>query len=164
VVIVTRLLDSALLRRKLPALKLLLGLKVALLLAAAVLAVRFGPFADGDSWPAILTGMTLVAAMSIQNAIHRIHLASVPPSTVMTGTTTQIMIGFADLLQGLRPEPSAAPAWRLLSMSFSVVVFGAGCATAAFLYLRLGMWFFWLPPLLGLVILVVRTSGSRDAS
>ncbi|WP_433996360.1 DUF1275 family protein [Bradyrhizobium liaoningense] len=69
-----------------------LGLKMALLIVGAALAIRFGPFHDGDSWQAVLTGMVLVAAMAVQNAIHRVYLGSAPPSTLMTGTTTQIMI------------------------------------------------------------------------
>jgi hypothetical protein len=31
----------------------------------AALAVRFGPFHDGDNWQVILTGMVLVAAMAM---------------------------------------------------------------------------------------------------
>jgi uncharacterized membrane protein YoaK (UPF0700 family) len=99
-VIATRLFSSALLRLHLPALKILLAVKLVLLVAGAVLAIRFGPFADGDAAAAVLTGMVLVAAMAIQNGVHRIHLGSAPPSTLMTGTTTQIMIDIADMLRG----------------------------------------------------------------
>jgi hypothetical protein len=45
VVIAIRLLSSALLRRQLPALKIVLAVKLLLLIAGAVLAVHFGPFA-----------------------------------------------------------------------------------------------------------------------
>src|SRR5262245_10969383 len=98
VVILTRVLSTALLKRNVAALKILLGLKVALLSVGAALAIMFGPFNDGDAWQAVLTGMVLVGAMAIQNAAHRIHLGSAPPSTLMTGTTTQIMIDLADML------------------------------------------------------------------
>ena len=73
----------------------LLVIKVLLLAAGAWLAIHFGPFHDGDNWQAITTGMVLVAAMAIQNAVHRVHLASSPPSTLMTGTTTQVMLDIA---------------------------------------------------------------------
>ena len=46
----------------------------------AGLAIGLGPFKNGDAWPAILTGMALVSAMAIQNAVHRIHLGSAPPT------------------------------------------------------------------------------------
>ncbi|WP_420820207.1 DUF1275 family protein [Salinicola peritrichatus] len=42
--------------------------------------------------------MLLVAGMAIQNAAHRLHLSSAPPSTLMTGTTTQVMLDLANLL------------------------------------------------------------------
>jgi uncharacterized membrane protein YoaK (UPF0700 family) len=86
VVILSRLLSSALLRRQLPALKIILGVKLALLIANAALTIHLGPFSNGDDEPAVLTGMVLIAAMAIQNAAHRIHLGSAPPSTLMTGT------------------------------------------------------------------------------
>src|ERR1700721_3822474 len=85
----------------------LLAIKVLLLVAGAVLAIHFGPFHDGDSWQAILTGMVLVAAMAIQNAVHRVHLASSPPSTLMTGTTTQGIPEFAEKIY-----PRRGPAHR----------------------------------------------------
>ncbi len=55
VVILTRLISSALLRLDRPALKIILGLKVVFLVAGAVLAIRLGPFPDGDAWQAVVT-------------------------------------------------------------------------------------------------------------
>jgi uncharacterized membrane protein YoaK (UPF0700 family) len=89
--------------------------KLALLIAYAALAIHFGPFTNGDVVPAVLTGMGLIAAMAIQNAAHRIHLCSAPPSTLMPGTTTQIMIDLADMLQPPRPE-TGVPGQRLAHM------------------------------------------------
>jgi uncharacterized membrane protein YoaK (UPF0700 family) len=98
----------------------MLGLKIALLIAGAQLAVRFGPFHDGDSWQAIFTGMVLVAAMAIQNTVHRIYLGSAPPSTLMTGTTTQVMIDLADLI--LQSDAKGRPNSRLKTMAANVLV------------------------------------------
>src|SRR5271154_242527 len=73
VVMATRLLSGALTARSAVsgalALRALVAIKVALLMAGAGLAIGLGPFASGDGWAALLTGMTLVAAMAIQNAI-----------------------------------------------------------------------------------------------
>ena len=52
-------------------------------------AIAMGPFANGDTGPIIIVGMTLVSAMAIQNAANRIHLSGSPPTTIMTGTTTR---------------------------------------------------------------------------
>jgi uncharacterized membrane protein YoaK (UPF0700 family) len=161
VVIASRLLSSALLRRQLPALKIVLAVKLVLLIAGAVFAIRFGPFANGDAAPAVLTGMVLVAAMAVQNAAHRIHLGSAPPSTLMTGTTTQIMIDLADMLQGPKPG-TGAPGQRLARMSTNIVAFALGCAAAALLYARFGVWCLVVPPMLATASLWLRTNIQSD--
>jgi uncharacterized membrane protein YoaK (UPF0700 family) len=159
VVILTRLLSSALLRINRPALKIVLGLKIILLVAGAVLAIRLGPFHNGDTWQAVVTGMVLVSAMAIQNAAHRIHLGSAPPSTLMTGTTTQIMIDLADMVQPPRPESAVRPGARLAGMAVNIAVFAIGCATAALLYAHVGVWCFVVPPVLGAAALCLRVAG-----
>jgi uncharacterized membrane protein YoaK (UPF0700 family) len=104
----------------------------------------------------------LVAAMAIQNAAHRIHLGSAPPSTLMTGTTTQIMIDLADMLRASQPENAASPRPRLLGMAVNIAVFAAGCAAAALLYAGVGVWCFVVPPLLGIGSLVMRCAGGGN--
>jgi uncharacterized membrane protein YoaK (UPF0700 family) len=153
VVIATRLLSGALAARNygmgVPVLRALVGLKVALLILGAALAIGLGPFASGDGWAALLTGMTLVAAMAIQNAIHRIHMSAAPPTTIMTGNTTQIMIDLADLMRGVPADARNAIRSRLSRMSGSVAAFAAGCAAAALIYAKQDVWCFLLPPIIG---------------
>jgi uncharacterized membrane protein YoaK (UPF0700 family) len=134
VIVVTRLAAYRLHKRGLPVLRTMLLLKFVLLCLGAALAIALGPFADGDSWQALLAGMVLVSAMAIQNAAHRIHLASAPPTTLMTGTTTQIMIDLADLIHRVPEEKRAAARARIKRMSASVALFALGCAMAALLY------------------------------
>ncbi len=150
VVILARLIGGDLSRRNLPTLQIILSLKLLLLALAAILAMRFGPFGDGDGWQPILTGMILVAAMAIQTTAHRIHLGSTPPTTMMTGTTTQIMIDIADLLRDAKPEDRAAMKARLSRMGAAVGGFALGCAVAAALFLLVGMACFLVPPVLAL--------------
>ena len=140
----------------------LLVMKILLLAVGAALAIHFGPFHDGDAWQAIVTGMVLVAAMAIQNAVHRVHLAGSPPSTLMTGTTTQIMLDIADRIyprQGAQVERA-----RLIQMSINVVVFALGCAAAALLYARFGVWCFVVPPVVAVVSLILRLGESPKAA
>jgi uncharacterized membrane protein YoaK (UPF0700 family) len=140
-----------------PVLRSVLTLQVLLLTAAAVLAVWAGPFTDPDAGPALAVGMLMVAAMAVQNAAYRVHLAHTPPSTVMTGTTTQIMLDLADLLHGLHPEKAPAARTRLKGMTVSVVLFAAGCGLAALLYAQINKWCFCLLPVLGVMTLMMRT-------
>jgi uncharacterized membrane protein YoaK (UPF0700 family) len=143
-----------------PVLRRLLQVQLLLLIVAAALAAWLGPFDDPDTRAGLALGMVLVAAMAMQNAAHRAHLAHTPPSTVMTGTTTQVMLDLGDMLHGLRPEVAAATRARFRRMTLSVAAFGGGCALAALLYALLGKWCFCALPLLGLAALKMRTEIS----
>ncbi len=160
VVIAIRLLSMSLSNYYRPVFAAMLGLKVVLLIAAAALAIRFGPFHGGDSWQAVLTGMVLVAAMAIQNAVHRVYLGSAPPSTLMTGTTTQIMIDLADMIYRRHARESRSNA-RPAQMSASVLVFAIGCGAAALLYARFGVLSFMLPPILAVLSFLVCLKKSK---
>ena len=152
VVFAARLLSLGLPAMGWPALRSLLALQLLLLVAGAGLAIDLGPFRNGDGWQALLTGMTLVAAMAIQNAIQRIHLSASPPTTIMTGNTTQVMIDLVDLMRQLSPETRVLIKTRLGRMWSSIAAFAVGCAAAALLYHLLGVWCFVVPPMVGLCI------------
>jgi uncharacterized membrane protein YoaK (UPF0700 family) len=155
VVMATRWLNTLLTSRHRPALEALMALQVLLLVIGAALATQFGPFHDTDSWRAVLTGMVLVGAMAIQNAFHRFHLGSAPPSTIMTGTTTQVMIDLADRVYG--PKGTDSPSnLRLVQMSATILLFAVGCGAAALLYSLFGMKCFLVPPVVGALGLIVR--------
>ncbi|HYL72007.1 MAG TPA: YoaK family protein [Candidatus Dormibacteraeota bacterium] len=156
VVFTTRLLSTALHAHPAPALRFLLRCKLLLLGAGALLAIHFGPFRNGDGWQALVTGMTLVAAMAIQNAIHRIHMPSTSPTTIMTGNTTQLMIDLADMVRPLEPATRAVISARLRRLAASVAAFALGCSVAALTYALRGEWCFIVPPLVGLYIVLRR--------
>jgi uncharacterized membrane protein YoaK (UPF0700 family) len=154
VVISARLFGTWLSKRHASVFEILVGLKVVLLVVGAVLAIHFGPFPNGDRWQAVMTGMVLVAAMAIQNAVHRVHLGSAPPSTLMTGTTTQVMLDLADMIYA-RNEVGPPPA-RLKQMSVNVLIFAFGCGAAALLYALFNVRCFVVPPVLGALSLLFR--------
>lgn len=133
-------------RQRAPMPRLILA-KVLLLALAAVLMLTSGPFADADSPIAFTAGMCMVAAMAVQNAMQRMHLAQLPPSTLMTGNTTQVMIDLADWLRGLQGDARRSAVARLQKMLPAIASFALGCALAALAYVQLGMWCFALPPL-----------------
>ena len=157
VVILTRLVSHGFPGRGWAVLPTVLTWKLILLIAATVLAVRFGPFKDGDSGLAMTTGLTLVAAMAIQNAAHRIHLGTTPPSTLMTGTTTQLMIDVADAVRGLPPEKRDATRERMQAMGLAIATFAFGAALAAFLFHTVGTWCFAVAPTVALATRMLAT-------
>jgi uncharacterized membrane protein YoaK (UPF0700 family) len=154
VVALTRLFDGLLAGDSSTHLRVFLGLKLALLTVGAILAVRLGPVPDGDAAGAILTGMMLVSAMALQNAIQRLHLSADPPTTIMTGNTTQVMIDLVDYLRD--PSAAAAVRTRLSRMSRSIGSFALGCAGGAGFFALAGDWCFAVPPVLAFLALILR--------
>lgn len=148
VVFASRIVGLALQRSGRPVLRPLLVVKLVLLIVAAAIALAYGPFSDPNSPTAFAIGMVLVAAMAVQNGIHRVHLAKSPPSTLMTGTTTQIMLDLADIAFGGRSESVAAAYSRLKRMVLAVVVFALGCAGAALAFILSPVWSFVVPAVL----------------
>jgi uncharacterized membrane protein YoaK (UPF0700 family) len=158
VIILTRLVSFNLPPRW-PVLETMLTLKLLLLLVAAVLAIAMGPFANGDGAPAIIVGMTLVSAMAIQNAAHRVHMGAAPPTTLMTGTTTQIMIDIADMIRGVPGAAGDALRSRLRRMSVAVASFAVGAAAGALLFHAIGSWCFALPPVVAFLARIAAKSS-----
>ena len=162
VILVARLAGIAADRRGWPALEIMFAAQITLLSLGAMLAQRLGPFPDGDAWPALATGAALVAAMAIQNAVHRVRLAHLPPSTVMTGTTTQVMVDLADLMRGIGPEQRAAAKKRLGPMSTSIATFALGCGAGALAYTYARDVAFAAPPLVALSAFALAEAGAGE--
>jgi uncharacterized membrane protein YoaK (UPF0700 family) len=160
VVVAIRLISTFLSARYSAVFEVMLGLKVLLLLAGAAIAINWGPFQNVDNWQAVVTGMVLVSAMAVQNAVHRVYLGNSPPSTLMTGTTTQIMIDIADAIHSKSPDGQLGS--RIAKMTSSVMAFAIGCGAAALLYARYGVWSFVVPPGLAVCSLLLRLTSPLD--
>ena len=140
IVALTRMLGTAMTRRELPALRLLLSAKVLFLIVFFVLAVALGPFPDSDGPAALVTGFAGVGGMAIQNAAQRVHYASIPPTTLMTGNTTQAVIDAVDIMSGAAASTSTNILERFGRTIRSVIWFAVGCALSAALYYLFGFW------------------------
>ncbi|MET3613414.1 uncharacterized membrane protein YoaK (UPF0700 family) [Rhizobium aquaticum] len=154
IVLVTRIGGTAMEMRRWPVVKVLLSIKFVLLAAACAFAFWHGPFRDADAFATVAIGMVLVAAMAVQNTVHRAHMTKMPPTTLMTGTTTQIMVDLGDLLTGNVSQGKQAIKARLSKMILSLLSFAAGCVSAAGAFLASNTWCFIVPPvLIGLALL-----------
>jgi len=148
VIALARLAGAALRTRDLPVLRILLTAKLVLLACFFSSAVWFGPFPHGDTPAALLTSFAGIAAMALQNALQRVHLAHLPPTTMVTGSVTQATMDAIDLLTGAAtPEQRAATRTRFRRVSLTIVYFAAGCAASATLYAYVGLWGLLLPTL-----------------
>jgi uncharacterized membrane protein YoaK (UPF0700 family) len=156
VVALARLAGAVLTAHRMPAYRVLMAAKVVLLLAFFALAVGLGPFPDSDAPAALLAGFAGVAAMAVQNAVQRVHLASLPPTTLMTGNTTQAALDAIDLLRGLPPDQAATVRARFGRTLRGVFWFAAGCAIAAALYVWIGFWSLAVPVAVGAATAIMR--------
>lgn len=157
VVALARLAGAALTRRQMPTLALLLGAEALCLLAFLVLCVAFGPFPDSDVPAALLAAFAAIAAMALQNAMQRVHFASVPPTTIMTNNTTQAVLDGVDLLRGAAPPEVRARFERTFR---SIATFAVGCAVAAILYYLTAFWSLVLPVAVAVAIVLLCVRGN----
>lgn len=147
VVICARLLAHAMNERGYDSFRVLMAAKLILLAHAALVAIRTGLPLEGDTVDTLMVGMTLVSAMALQNSLHRTHLTDAPPSTVMTGTITQLLLDLTTLWTPAKNTDHSHVRERLRRFGLFLLSFSAGCAMAAISYLAFGMWCFLVPPL-----------------
>lgn len=159
VVALARLAGTALRASGRPALRPLMAIKVLLLFAFFVLAVRYGPFPDANTPAALLTGFCGIAAMAVQNAFGRVHFPTLPPTTVMTNTTVQATLDAVDMLTGAEPAQAANVRARFRRLATSLISFAAGCAAAVILYFVIGFWCLGLAVIVGAAAAVLRIDG-----
>jgi len=157
VIALARLAGTALRARRAPVLRVFMVAEIALLFAFFALAVAFGPFPDPDSPVALLTAFAGIAAMALQNAFQRVHLSSLPPTTLMTGNTTQATIDAVDLMMG--SSPAAETRARFARVALSIFWFALGCAASALLYWLVGFWCIGVAVLVGAAAAIMRSEA-----
>jgi uncharacterized membrane protein YoaK (UPF0700 family) len=129
-----RLYGRSLERRERPAAAPLLTLEAIFLIVFMAVGLFAAPITDADAPLAVLTAMSGIVAMGVQNAASRTVFASYSPTTVMTGNVTQLVIDAVDLMGG-GPEATLHPV-RARFMRFwpPVVAFAVGAACGALGY------------------------------
>jgi uncharacterized membrane protein YoaK (UPF0700 family) len=155
IVALARMVGAAMRMHELPALRLLLIAKVLFLLTFFVLAVALGPFPDSDAPAALVTGFAGIAGMAIQNAVQRVHYTSMPPTTLMTGNTTQAVIDAVDILSGAADSTSTNIRERFGRIIRGVIWFAVGCALSAALFYFVGLWCLAAPVVVGIATVIL---------
>jgi uncharacterized membrane protein YoaK (UPF0700 family) len=124
----------------------------ALLLMGALVALLYGRHGSPDDIPLgdAVAGMMSVAAMGVQNALHRFAVALGPQTTVMTGTVTQLTVMATRRLHGGPATAVIAPApvFSLSGLLSLALAFAAGCVISAPLTLVFGLVSLVVPGLL----------------
>lgn len=159
VVFSTRILAGSVPKMGLPVMRTLLILKVLVLMAAAWMAIAGG---DSDA-RVIMTGLLLVSAMALQNAVSRI-VSNPVPATMLTGPMTQLMIDVADLVRGMPQAERVAAKARASRTAATVASFAAGCGIGAILVRQVGAWCFIAPPVLAFIAAMTGETRQADVA
>jgi uncharacterized membrane protein YoaK (UPF0700 family) len=116
----------------------LLIAQAVLLGAFMVLGLALGPFHGGDQPAAVLTGLTGVLAMGVQNAASRTVFTHLSPTTVMTGNVTQIVLDLVSLTEGELSKADARA--RIRKMAPPVAAFALGAIAGGLGFAVVGFW------------------------
>jgi uncharacterized membrane protein YoaK (UPF0700 family) len=138
----------------------ILWLEIITLAAFLALGVMGQPFTDPDGWQTVVAAMAGAMAMGMQNTAARLHLAKLPPSTMMTGNVTQIGIDALDLLFGRTPMATRDPIKnRLARNAWTVLWFVIGALLGALAALKTGFWGL-IAPIAALSVLALSLASS----
>ncbi|MCJ2128247.1 YoaK family protein [Methylobacterium sp. E-045] len=156
-----RILGLLLERRAADPLPWLLAVEAALLAGFGLCGTVVSPLDAPDGAPALAVGMLAVAAMGVQNAIGRLSLGHLAPTTVMTVSVSQAVIDATDLALGTAGNPAQTRA-RFLRVLPAIVAFAAGALCGAFGIAHLAFACITLP-IVVLLVLTVLVMAPADA-
>lgn len=160
-VLSVKLLDQKFIRHQNSSYAFFLKLMFLLFSIVAVCSYFYLPFPKYDTIMSFTVGMLLVAAMAIQNAMHRIHWTKESPTTVVTGATTQLMLNIAELFSKPSQEKRLQIRQSIVAIFPTMLSFALGCAVAAIVYKFALLWLFLLPPVLLLMIYINRDNYKK---
>jgi uncharacterized membrane protein YoaK (UPF0700 family) len=140
-----RLYGRSLDRRGVAAARRFLALEAVFLAVFMTLGLLAAPLTNGDSPMAVITALSGVVAMGIQNAASRTVFANLSPTTVMTGNVTQLVIDCVDLLAGVPVADAPQLRARIRRFWPPVVAFAFGAACGALGYRSAGFLSLLLP-------------------
>jgi uncharacterized membrane protein YoaK (UPF0700 family) len=143
------LLSRRLKRQRRNALPVLLAIETLLLLVTVAAVVVLNPPTSGQDGSALLIGLLASLAMGLQNALMRLELSFLPPSTVMTVTVTQTVIDAVTLLVDRAPgEARSVTKTRFKRTLPSIAAFFLGAAGGAYGYFLGGFFALLVPAML----------------
>ncbi|MGX9981612.1 YoaK family protein [Methylobacterium fujisawaense] len=130
----------------------LLTVEAGLLAGFGLCGTLGAPLGAADGAPAIAVGMFAVAAMGLQNAIGRLSLGHLAPTTVMTVSVSQAVIDATDLVMRTAADLDQIRK-RFLRVLPAIAAFAAGALCGAFGIAQLAFGCIFLP--LGVLITLI---------
>lgn len=162
VLVLARLLVSALEAAGRASLRPLLFLQLLFLAGFLALGASAGPHVDPNAATAVLAGMLGVTALAVQNALVQMSISGVPSTAVMTTNLTRLTMDLGQLLLEHDSEAASAARRRAAHTWPSIVAFVAGAASGAALFAAVALWSLALPTSFGLIAFLVSVDGCCD--
>jgi uncharacterized membrane protein YoaK (UPF0700 family) len=150
-VALTRILTLALERRNYPPVKPVFMLQLIFLIGFMLAGQLSVPIQDTGAPLAILAGMLGAASMGMQNAGGRLLMGNLPPTTMMTGNLTQLVIDAVDVVRG---NSDAVVNARIAKVFWPLLAFSIGAIAGASAYVHFSFWSLALPIAILLSILL----------
>jgi uncharacterized membrane protein YoaK (UPF0700 family) len=122
-----------------PVRRMLVWTQTIILIAAMAASWALQPLAQADSDPMMLIGLLVVMAMAVQNCASKVAFAQLPPTTVMTGNVTQLVIDATDVVLDGEAQACAGAVDRLRKFLPPVLAFAMGAVGGALVYSELGV-------------------------
>jgi uncharacterized membrane protein YoaK (UPF0700 family) len=119
----------------------LLLLQVLFLAVFMFAGVAGAPIRGAETAAALVAGLAGSFAMGMQNAVNRLLLPTLAPTTVMTGNVTQFVIDCIDYWR----RSSGEARERLARLAPAIIAFGIGAIGAALCYQWLSFWALAIP-------------------
>lgn len=154
-VVVARLVTLGYERRNASPLKPLLLFQAILFTLFLVAGVMASPIKNPDAPMTIVAGLLGAAAMGIQNAQGRLTLASLVPTTIMTGNVTQLIIDVTDCFHPVASELRTKARERIGKMLPAILAFTVGTIAGALGYVAFSFWCLLLPIVLLLTLTIL---------
>ena len=100
--------------------------------------------------------MSLVFAMGLQNAFHRLNMNPVPATTIMTGNVTQLTVELFEIWFGVGPSVNRQQHVLKAKQLFNIILcFATGCVFSALLTFKFGLSSLMIPGVIFSVALLL---------
>jgi uncharacterized membrane protein YoaK (UPF0700 family) len=121
-----------------PVQRMLLWTQTIILIGATAAAWPLQPLAQVDSGPTMLVGLLLVMAMAVQNCASKVAFSQLPPTTVMTGNVTQLVVDATDVVLDGEALARAGSIDRLRRFLPPILAFAVGAVVGGLVYAEMG--------------------------
>jgi uncharacterized membrane protein YoaK (UPF0700 family) len=134
-----------------------ISIQLCLLIGFMATGIHATPIGNEQTPFLIFCGMLGAAAMGVHSAYTRLLMTHLPPTSMMTGNVTQIVLDVLELILG---KGDASIRERISKFFWPMAAFGIGAIGAAMCYVQFGFWALLLPIAILVGLLFIEQTAS----